>query len=329
VSHDVDLNAAIRAFDIVRYLVGKGADQTQNEEWTIDCPTCGKKKLVVNTFRKAWHCWVCEGLPGAKGKGGLIDLIAILENIAKPKAVEKLIAETQYAPVEYNLGGLAYPGFSGLTQARELPPPECWQPADGTLPYLAKRGILPDDARAFGLVWCSAGRYANRLIFPVWEEGRLVYYQGRAMWEEKDRPGERYVKALNPSREEGAAVSSEVLMNLDQARHHPRVAIVEGPIDCIKAGASAVCTFGKKISGTQIAKLQRSGVRAIDLMWDGPSEREPQGAWPEMMAAVPMLGLLFDVRLVFLDRGDPGEKTREELNYWRAHARPVNGAASL
>jgi hypothetical protein len=272
---------------------------------------------------------VCQEIPGARGKGGLIDLIAVLDGLPKPKVVDKIIAETAYSPVDYNLGGLAYPGFTGLRPPRPISPPECWQSIDGTLPYMSKRGILLEDAHSFGLVWCNAGRYANRLIFPVWEEGQLVYYQGRAMWEESDRPGERYIKALNPPKEEGAAVSSEVLMNLSTARHYPRVAIVEGPIDCIKAGPSAVCTFGKKISPVQIAKLQRSGVRAIDLMWDGPSEREPQGAWPEMMGIAPTLALLFDVRLVFLDRGDPGEKSREELNYWRAQARPVNGFVSL
>lgn len=326
---DADLLAAVRAFDAERYVVGKGAVFSGGDEWVLDCPRCGKNKLVVNVRRKAWHCWVCEGIPGARGKGGLVALVAVIEGMHAHQAAQKLVAETRYAPVEYLLSGLNATSPASIAPPRPIQPPECWHPADGSLPYLAKRGILPDDARAFGLAWCSAGRYMGRLIFPVWEEGQLVYYQGRAMWGESDRPGERYIKALNPPKEEGAAVSSEVLLNLDQARHYPRVAVVEGPIDAVKAGPSAVCTFGKKISPVQIAKLQRAGVRALDFMWDGPSEREPQGAWPEMLEAARTLSLLFDVRLVFLPHGDPGQRARDELDYWRAHAQPFSEGMQL
>jgi hypothetical protein len=168
------------------------------------------------------------------------------------------------------------------------------------------------------------------LVFPVWEERRLVYWQARAMWDESEQPrGTSYVKALNPPKDVGA-VSSEVLMNLDVARHYPRVAIVEGPVDCIKAGPSAVCTFGKRLYPRQLGKLIRAGVRAVDFMWDGPTEKEPQGALPEMLAAIPMLAPFFDVNVVVLERGDPGERTRAELDWYRDHrAQPAGRLSRL
>lgn len=316
----LDLNEAIEQFDLESYLLKHGGTQLQTLEWVLVCPGCGKEKLTVNVEAKAWHCWVCEGIPGARGKGGLLDLMAKLDGVNRAKAAQDLLAEARFKPQGYVLDELVVQ--QGYRPPRPIPPPEYWEPADGRLPYLAKRGILPDDARAFGLAWCRAGRYANRLIFPVWEEGQLVYYQGRAMWEEADRPQERYIKALNPPKEDGAAVSSEVLMNLDVARHYPRVAVVEGPIDAVKTGPSAVCTFGKKISGLQISKLVRAGVRALDLMWDGPGPKEPQGAWPEMHEVAPLLATLFDLRLVYLPFGDPGQRDRAELEWHRQRAQP-------
>ena len=322
---DIDLSTAINEYDLEAYLIDHGATEIKTSEWLLHCPQCGKDKLAVNSDRKVWHCWVCQDL-SQSGKGSLIDLITLLDAMSWQDAINHIINQVQYKPVNYTLDTLRVPT---PTTRGKLHPPEHHKSIDGTLPYMAKRGITVDDARAFGLVWCAAGRYANRLIFPVWEGGELVYYQGRAMWEESDRPGERYIKALNPPKEEGAMVSSDVLMNLDVARHYPRVAIVEGPIDCVKAGPSSVCSFGKKLSPTQISKLQLAGVRAVDLMWDGPSPTEPQGAWPEMQLIAPTLATLFDTRLVYLPSGDPGERAREEIDYWRARALPVVDAVRL
>jgi DNA primase len=174
--------------------------------------------------------------------------------------------------------------------------------------------------KAFGLFYCDGGRYANRLVFPVFEAGQFVYYQARAMW--KPRDGERYVKVLNPPKQEGAAVSSEVLMNLDQAVQYPRVCITEGPVDCVRAGVDAVCSFGKRLTYAQIARLLRAGVRAIDLLWDADARKE-------MMAIAPVLGALFDLRLVWLPAGDPAEYTREQLQVMRQQAQPYRSIISL
>ena len=111
-------------------------------------------------------------------------------------------------------------------------------------------------------------------------------------------------------------------MNLDQARHYPRVAVVEGPTDLVRTGPDAVCTFGKQISSAQIARLRRAGVRCLDLMWDADARAE-------MAAVAPLLFHLFDLRLVWLPSGDPGDYPREQLNWFRHHAQPVNQFSRL
>jgi hypothetical protein len=64
-------------------------------------------------------------------------------------------------------------------------------------------------------------------------------------------------------------------------------------------------------------------------MWDGPKGKEPQGAWPEMLTAAPWLSTFFDLRLVFLPQGDPGDWTREALQHFRAHAMPASNMSAL
>lgn len=337
---------AIEQFDLEGYVQGHGASQVQAHEWLLTCPECLKEKLTVNTKRRVWHCWVCEekGPPDPltgrrrtiRGGGGVVRLIQTLEECGKAKAVELILAAVKPELVDVhaipdNLDLELVAGLAELPNLSPVPisPPDYWLPVYDGLPYLAERGITFAQAQAFGLTWCQAGRYRGRLVFPVWEQGMHVYYQARAMWRQEDQPAQRYVKTLNPPRTDGAAVSSEVLLNLDNARLYPRVAITEGPIDAVKTGPDAVCTFGKKMTPVQLAKLLRAGVRAIDLMWDGPTEREPHGAWPEMLKLAPTLSALFDTRLVFLPRGDPGDYDQATLAQYRQHARPAEQVSHL
>lgn len=326
------LNRAIELFNLEEFLIGHGARPSESGQWALTCPICGRaEKLIVHVGRRVWHCWACEQYGPAdpatgrrmivQGAGGLISLVQLLEGVDRAAAAQFVIMQAlwrpenieQIAPAE--LAGLQAAAVELTPWACEIPPPEGWRSIDATLPYMIERGISLEDARCFGLFWCDRGRYAGRLIFPVWEAGRLVYYQGRAM-----HPSVK-PKSLNPPKIEGAAVSSELVLNLDTACRYPRVAVCEGPVDAVHAGPSAVCVFGKRMSATQIGKLLRAGVKAIDLMFDGPSEKEPQGAWPEMLALAPVLAGLFDTRLVFLPRGDPGEWPREALDAYRAQAK--------
>jgi len=316
-----------------------GADDISSDEWVMDCPICwGTNKLCVSITRRSWHCWKCEqytmGSDGRRravmGAGGLLDLIQLLDNIDRNRAIDMVLSGAIFTYRDINLlpaDDIKDQVRQSVSVAYTVEPPEAWNKITGILPYMQERGISLEDATTFGLGWCNAGRYANRLVFPVWENGKFVYFQARAMWAE--RPGERYVKALNPSAIPGSTVSSEVLMNLDTAKAYPRVVITEGPMDCVRVGPAGVCTFGKKISATQIGKLLNAGVKAIDLMWDGPTKKEPRGAWDEMVKVAPFLSKLFDLNLVFLPKGDPGDYTRSELYSFINKATPSASVSIL
>jgi len=313
---------AIERFDLEKFIQRFGAQPgRKGGEWRMTCPLCGRDKLRVNVERKSWHCWYCEeyktGFDGrriaVKGAGGTLALIQLLEGCTKEQAV-KMVLGRSFAPVDfgepedddYEIEYLESVR-TAVKPAVPILPPEGWQTIEPStylqLPYLASRGITYQDVMQFGLFWCAQGKYANRIIFPVYEQNQLVYWQARAMW---DSDHKRFIKALNPGPVPNMAGASEVLFNLDIARQYERVVITEGPIDAIHVGPDAVCTFGKKISIVQILKLYYAGVKAVDLMWDGPTEKEPEGTRREMLLAANKLSALFDVRLVFVPQGDPG-----------------------
>lgn len=327
---EVELKEAIRQFDVQKYLTQHQIVSVTDREWVLVCPLCGKSKLTVNLEKKAFHCWVCESA-SFSGRGGLIALIELLDGCTRFEAARMVLrAANPHVPVNFIDSQLAeQPKYERKTFV-PIDPPPYWRygqsSPDGIMPYALKRGITLEDVRTFGLLWCDQGRYAHRMVFPVWHEGVLVYWQARAMWEEFEHPGPgKYIKSLNPPRVEGAAGSGDVLFNLHQAKGYRRVCVTEGPIDAIHVGPDAVCTFGKKISHAQVGMLHRAGVKELDLMWDGPSQSEPHGAWPEMFMAAEFLRSQFVVRLVFLPRGDPGDYPREELTWLRLNrAQSVN-----
>jgi len=298
-------------FDLPRYLRKFApAIVLGDREVILQCPACGKQKLSVNLQKEVWHCWVCEQYHRdqygrrkvVQGAGGVISLVALLEGCSRVRAREIVgdASEQAHVPLE-GISGVQIRDQHWGHDLAEVDPPEGWLAITDyrAFPYLAQRGILSEDITNYGLGVCLSGKYANRLIFPVWANRRLVYWQARAMFNDL-HPGTR--KALNPT----GVYAGNVLFNLDQAAKHSRVIITEGPIDAIHAGHSAVCTFGEKISDKQILQLHRAGVRAVDLMWDGPGPTEPMGAWPEMIEAGKRLAGVFDVRLVFFAEGRSG-----------------------
>jgi len=339
----VGLVSAIMRFDIETFIKKHGAMQLQNLEWSLVCTGCGKDKLIVNTSKRTWHCWVCQryetvyGPTGpvrkaVAGAGGLVDLVQMLEVVSKATAARMVINAGLLSPEELSnipdwiLEERSYADMDVTSVEIDLP--DFWTKFGvdhggvhqmsvlQAHNFLNKRRITADDVDRFRLGWCWGGQYANRLVFPTYEDGKLVYFQARAMWD--PRPGERYVKALNPRRVEGSAVSSDLLFNLDTARHAPRVAITEGPIDCIHTGWDAVATFGKELHPLQVGKLLQAGVKALDLMWDAD-------AYSNAVATANRLSSLFDVRIVRLPYGDPGDFTRPELTWHRAHGVALGG----
>jgi hypothetical protein len=329
------LESVRQFFDLEGWARMRGA-ATQNKagELLMQCPNCQRPKLCVNTDKQSWHCWYCQTKPTIKGYGGLVSLVALVDNLSEAKAFDFIVKEAREPPIcdldelqrlAKRLGALQTPVFAwafpiewpSYCRKIQKDDPEVW-------PFLEHRGITEDQVMHFDLRYCYAGRYRHRVIFPVYERGHFVYFQARATWRPEEQQEGTYFKSLNPSSRDLQGVGKkDLVMNLDSARRFERVVIVEGPVDCVHAGPEAVCTFGNTIHALQIQKMLRQGVQKVDLMWDGPDEKNPRGAWDAMEKAAPQLKAYFkEVRLVYLPWGDPGSMSREEILAFRQTARP-------
>jgi hypothetical protein len=125
--------------------------------------------------------------------------------------------------------------------------------------YLAK-------AYGVGFVGQNSGfmQVSNRVIFPVYENGSLVYWQGRTIL--KDEPTRWYIPA-------GA---KKVLYNVDRIPDGDVVVIAEGIPACIACGPSATAVFGKDLDYHrcyQIVKKFRTAVIALDPETQLPDPR--------------------------------------------------------
>lgn len=349
-----ELTIALQRFPLRDWVQECGGGPAGKDEYLLTCPRCGRDKLSVNVERKRWRCFICEEYHqlldprGHKmaldGAGGIFSLVVWMLGCQPREAAQLIIERAAQVDQGPDLPLLEMPGVQIVKQPTGLPANAL--ALDGVLPYMSRRGITLDDAQQFGLRWVPSwdgGWLANRLIFPVWERGACLYWQGRACWdahehrprwEGKNAKGEedKFRKSLNPSAERHGVHyfgSSDVLLNLEQAARYPRVAITEGPTSCIRTGVDAVATFGKQLSPQQVGRLVQAGVRGVDFMWDGPGPTEPAGAWPQMFQSAALLAPYMDVRLVFLPAGDPGDYTRQQLAWFRSQARPYGGAQFL
>jgi len=306
-------------------------------EYVMECPDCSKPKLAINVKKRKWRCFVC-GDAGHEASS----LIVKVQQCFWKEAIQFVLTGQQLP-----IGAIDKIEFKTEQEIkrpavfREMPWPDGFEPyGRGTrdsridwghvgVAYCRERGIHDHVAIEMKLGTCRTGRFGGRLLFPVFDSGnRLIFYQGRAMWQPK--PFERHIKTLSPRWQEGYAGASDVLLNLQYLVQHGqvrRVLVVEGPIDCAHAWPDAVASFGKNLSPKQMELLIRAGVREIDLCWDqDPPKKSPDGKLipggaESMLKTAPLLADLFTVRIVQLPIGtDPGDLTKDQIEEYRDRA---------
>jgi hypothetical protein len=171
--------------------------------------------------------------------------------------------------------------------------------------YAARRHLTPELVREYRIGFCRSGRYAGRLIVPVICEGQLVSFVARAISDTEQ-------KIMTPPGNQ----QSQYLFNLDRARQHDRVVVVEGVFDCLVLPESAVASLGKRLTDAQALLLVRSGFKRVSIAWDADAVREAEEAAGRLAAFV-------DARVVALDQGDPSELGRAAMLRAIAYALPA------
>lgn len=180
--------------------------------------------------------------------------------------------------------------------------------------YLKSRGFEFEDYDYFP-VGTTRGlnfKFDDYVIFPIIDNGKVVGYVSRHIWSKADideynnrakRNGKYQIRRYNNSLENDFI---KLLYNYDTVIEDETdtVIIVEGIFDVISLTrkldlyennrVSVVATFGKKISDTQIYKLQSKGVRTIVIGYDSD-------AMEAINKAANQLNEYFDVYIAKID----------------------------
>jgi hypothetical protein len=253
-------------------------DRSQGDELVFLCPEpgCGDRSgnRSVNLRTGKTNCWRCN-------KGG--DFVRWATQLGYPVEIEE-------EP------GLAVGELSGMVAGLGVPEgrqpsyvPQVCLPAGFTLladepdgAYARLIGRMAERKNLDLADFIEAGvgftrvdpRWEPYAIFPVFEWGRVVYYQGRTYTDEPDRATKQF-----PSRSEVKLGSRHWLYNFDELRERGGVAIVVEAILNVRSlrrelaargvGATPVACFKHKVSAEQLGKLSSvKGLAEVCLMFD-------------------------------------------------------------
>lgn len=255
---------------------------TRRGEISVKCPWCGEddpsQHLGIVLDGEAWGC---HRDATHRGKNA-VRLIRALLGCSYGQA--KLI-QAQYGAADPETLGQALAALNAFSDAPspadEAPPQSLVMPPESRAiaptgatarfwRYLLRRGYDNPAAacRMYGLRCALTGRWKDRIIIPVYRQGDLVAWTGRAIQTPVSAP--RYLSTSN--------IIKQCILNEDLIMEGGRLLFVtEGPFDAMKmdyyghhSGVLATSVFGTSITMDQISILREAEKRfeKVILLFD-------------------------------------------------------------
>lgn len=178
-------------------------------------------------------------------------------------------------------------------------------------------GATPEEALATGLfVRLQGGRvedfFRDRLVFPYWRHGRVVYFIARATEHTGDEPWEqaKYKKLLTRSERHdyvSPTVANDTLYNEDAARGAEELLITEGVTDCIsamQAGVACVSPVTVRFRKQDQGKLLALTARVKRTIVCNDSEDSGAGEAGAIETGLALHAASRDVRIAVIPRPD-------------------------
>ncbi len=257
---------SVLKWDVVRYLRSKAVELhfTDTNQVYFKHPKCAdghadhKPRLYINKRSKLWICHKCSE------RGNATSLVRMLSGCSEIEATKIIL---KYAPVARRLSDLDDDEDEDDDEAVTPTLPEGYRkliypPNEKSEPYwdylTEKRNLAPSLVQQYEMGYCRVGEYKGRVIIPINMDGELRGFVARHI-------RNRNPPYLNPD----YVKMGEVLFNLDNVVGQRRVVLVEGVFDALRLPKMAVCTFGKKISRTQMELLHDAGFEEWVFCYDG------------------------------------------------------------
>lgn len=284
-------------------------------EWNADCPFCGKEKhFYLNSKTGLWNCKRCGEFGNwfqfrKKTKSGFTNLSEIekeekneiRKNNKLPLIFEKeeenkldtiLLQQQQEKEFVYKKPPtISLPDtFIKITKNKT---PDAFN-------YILKRGYDESIIEKYNLMYGTVGNFFNRIIIPVYLNGKLKGYLGRWIEIEGYKPKRKYRNSYGTD-------FSKLLGNYDLLKEKQRVVICEGAFSSYRVAKNSVFSFGKKLSKEQIYLLKKKRPKEILLFFDSDAQVEI------INIAEKLVNENLIVRILLLDEGDPDDLREENL----------------
>jgi len=271
----------------------------------IHCPFCPGSKnfhLGINLYQPmVSHCWRCGGHSTASTLARILNQPVekmkqlIQEYTGTTGAIRKKVEEPRVSilPVKF-----PQPYFEHLNEAGKK--------------YLERRRFDPEKLekrwklKQTGPVsFLDKIPYGNRIIIPIYWNGRLVSFQTRDI---TGKAEQRYLAC--PMRREVIHHKNIVYGKEEKWSKHPALIVVEGVVDVWKLGTAAVATFGTAFTMEQVLALSRIHNQFF-IVYDN----EPQAQQQARKLAVKLKALGKKVFIETVDT-DPGDMKIEDARHF-------------
>jgi DNA primase len=277
------------------------------DELRGDCPFCGGRSrdpFCVNARSGVWFCHMCQ----ATGTG--VGLIADLLSCSYDEALRILKGEHA---LRYSVP----PSDEKPVILQSIEFPKEYRPLDRRTKvnaafwdYAASRGIDERLIRRYRIGYAAHGKYAWRLIVPVYVYGYLLSFVAR------DITGTLEPKVLTPVGNH----QSRLLFNLDNVYGRKDVVLVEGVFDALVLPDRTVASFGKRLTAEQCVLLRRAGIRTVTVAFDSDATSDAYTACRRLFT----YGGFDSIRRASLPEGeDPSSLGREAFLKVVDSAEPV------
>jgi hypothetical protein len=214
-------------------------DDPKTGELITDCPKCGaKKRLYLNPLKKMYNCQKCGG--------GLLMNFLSDYGLTRKQAWDLLKDDVEDSVGDFDLIGT---GLPRIVQSE----PEIEDPKDFVKDFVPLRDSYAESSRVelqrrgfdvdwavnnYGVMHGLFGKFADRLILPVFQDGEFVYFQARTL---RGHPA----KYLNPRGPKGRFV-----FNYDGAKAWApgrTLFICEGAFNAMSAGVDCCRSFRQDV----------------------------------------------------------------------------------
>jgi len=264
-------------------------------EYVIRCPVCGDHlthdHCHVNPTKGVFHCFY-KGCSGSVAR-----LVKEYGGGAKIETRKGVIEKKKYLEIDFD----QFKKVTGVGCTLDR----------FAFTYLKDRGVTREEIDEYDIRYATHGRYYGRVLFPVYEDNRLVNFVGRSFLRVVEPP------YLFPHYGETLITSAEAIFGYSEVVNRPRglYVIVEGVFDAIGVnkrrhdlGVRGLAILSNQISKGQVHKLLRLEGAGFFVMLDSDARQE----------AIKVGRLLHnydrDVRIAFLKQGDPASVSDVEFD---------------